>query len=180
MRDAALPDEAEAILALNNAAVPEVNAIDGAMLDHLAAIGRVRVAAADGQILAVLVTLPPGQAYDSLNYAWFSARYDDFLYIDRVVVAPDARGSGIGRLLYEDAIVAAAAAGRPFVLSEVNVDPPNPASLAFHERLGFRQVAERLNEREGKTVAMMERAVPATPHSEGASSVSQSAGSPER
>jgi predicted GNAT superfamily acetyltransferase len=35
--------------------------------------------------------------------------------------------------------------------------PPNPGSLAFHERLGFKQVGVRQEEGGAKAVALMER-----------------------
>ena len=37
------------------------------------------------------------------HMAWFRARFDDFLYIDRIVIAPDASGQGRARQLYEGA-----------------------------------------------------------------------------
>jgi hypothetical protein len=159
VRDAELPGEVDGILALNNAAVPAVNGLGATDLLELARMGAVRVAVDGAELLGAVVTLGPGRPYDSLNYAWFVERYDDFLYIDRVVVAPAARGRGVGRLLYEDVIGQARREQRPRVASEVNVDPPNPVSHAFHARLGFEPVAERLNEREGKVVAMMVRPV---------------------
>lgn len=159
VRDADLRTESDRIVALNNAAVPAVNALDAGSLHSLSRMGEVRVAEEGGHVLGVIVTIGPGRPYESLNYAWFVERYDDFLYIDRVIVAPEARGRGVGRVLYEDAVRRAGEGGRRQVLSEVNVDPPNPVSLAFHARLGFESVAERLNARDGKTVAMMVRAL---------------------
>lgn len=156
--DGAFPADRDALVALNNAAVPAVNALAPEDLDALAAMGATRLVR-DGAPLGFVLTMDGRQDYDSLNYRWFQARYADFLYVDRIVVAAAAKGRGVGRLLYEDAIRRAAAADLPFVLAEVNVDPPNPASLAFHASLGFRPLAERLNEREGKVVRMLERAV---------------------
>ena len=137
--------------------MPAVNAIDECALHQLSRMGEVLVARSGEEVVGVVVTMGPGRPYDSLNYAWFVDRYEDFLYVDRVVVAPEARGRGVGRLLYEDAIARARRGGRPWVLAEVNVAPPNPVSQAFHASLGFEVVAERLNERDGKTVAMMVR-----------------------
>ncbi|MCF3936567.1 GNAT family N-acetyltransferase [Acuticoccus sp. M5D2P5] len=160
VEDADLARHGEAILAINNAAEPAVNALDRADLDALAAEGRVRVvlsATPEAPVAGLIVLMPPGAAYESPNYRWFSDRYDDFLYVDRIVVSPLARGSGIGRALYEDAIALALEGGRPRILSEVNVSPPNPESMAFHDRLGFAPIHERLNDENGKVVAMMVR-----------------------
>jgi len=88
------------------------------------------------------------------NHAWFLARHRAFLYIDRVVVAAQARGRGWARRLYEDA--AAIAGARP-LCCEVNIVPPNEASLAFHERLGFVACGEAADPRNGKRVRYLER-----------------------
>ncbi len=154
--DADLPRDAEALLALNNGAVPAVNALDDATLLGLASMGRVRLVR-DGAVLGFILTMSAGRPYPSLNYCWFGDRYDHFLYVDRVIVSEAARGRGIGRRLYEDASALARATEAGRVCCEVNLDPPNPESLAFHERLGFVPICARLNPPEGKTVAMMVR-----------------------
>jgi hypothetical protein len=43
-------------------------------------------------------------------------------------------------LLYRDLFARASRAGHCCVVCEVNSDPPNPASDAFHAALGFSQV----------------------------------------
>jgi predicted GNAT superfamily acetyltransferase len=45
-------------------------------------------------IAAFLLAFREGAGYDSVNYRWFAQRYERFLYVDRVVVAPAARGQG--------------------------------------------------------------------------------------
>jgi len=40
---------------------------------------------------------------------------------------------------------------------EVNLRPPNEGSMHFHQRLGFRQVAEQESEGGTKTVALLVR-----------------------
>lgn len=163
VEDADLGADTAALLALNNAAVPAVNTLTVEAFQALAALGRVRVVRGDGGTVdGFVLTLPSGTDYASLNYQWFDKRYASFLYVDRVVVDPRAQGGGIGRLLYEDTIARARAEGFERVCSEVNVDPPNPQSMAFHARLGFVPVFERLNPAEGKTVAMMVHGLAAT------------------
>jgi hypothetical protein len=43
------------------------------------------------------------------------------------------------------------------VTAEVNEVPPNPESMAFHAKLGFRHLLSRTSPRLGKRVAMLER-----------------------
>ena len=143
VRDAVTADQA-AVLALNNGAIPHVNALDAAQLVTLAGYAAYfRVAEDEAGLTAFVLCVPPGTAYWSDNYAWFTARHGDapaaFLYLDRVVVAPRAMRGGVGRALYTDLYTFAR--GRwPRITLEVNLRPPNPGSAAFHRRMGFREV----------------------------------------
>ena len=49
-----------------------------------------------------LLAFAPGAGYDSLNYRWFSARFEWFTYIDCIVIAPACVGFGFGRALYKE------------------------------------------------------------------------------
>ncbi len=99
-----------------------------------------RVVEVQGDIAAFLLAFGPGVAYDSVNYRWFDQRYEHFLYIDRVVVAAVSQRSGLGKALYADAIRTAREHGVPRVVCEVDIDPVNTASVAFHDKLGFLEV----------------------------------------
>jgi L-amino acid N-acyltransferase len=56
-----------------------------------------------------------------------------------VYVAADRRGRGIGRQLVEALFPVAAKLGKHVMLG--GIDAANAASIAFHQRLGFKQVA---------------------------------------
>ena len=157
MRDAVAADHA-AVLALNNAAAPHVNELSEEQFAWIAShADYFRVAEDAAGIAGFVLALRPGLDYWSLNYRWFSERGDGFLSLDRIVVAERTRGMGIGRLLYDD--IDRFASGRWDRISlEVNLLPPNPGSLAFHERLGFRRVGVREEDGGTKAVALMERA----------------------
>ena len=66
-----------------------------------------------------------------------------------VYVARDARGRGVGRQLLEGLIDAARASGRWMI--QTSIFPENRASIALHERCGFRVVGtrERIAKRDG-------------------------------
>ena len=89
---------------------------------------------------AFLIGLDQDARYGSPNFRWFKERFPRFAYVDRLVVAPHARGRGIGRSLYEDFFDVARRAGHDLIACEVNVDPPNPTSDAFHAALGFEEI----------------------------------------
>jgi uncharacterized protein len=142
-----------AVHALNQAAVPAMNAVGEAFFADMAArAAAFLVAEREATIVGFLLALPPEVPYESANYRWFSSRYDDFVYIDRVAVAAAERGAGVGRALY-DAL--GAAVGERRLCCEVNLQPPNPGSLAFHVRLGFRVVGEQDTEGGAKRVALL-------------------------
>jgi predicted GNAT superfamily acetyltransferase len=58
-------------------------------------------------------------------------------YVHFIGVAPDERGSGLGRELYERFFEAAQGSGRSVVRCVTS--PQNTASVAFHEAIGFEQ-----------------------------------------
>lgn len=157
MRDS---DAAE-VAALNEGAVPAVNSLSVDEVRDLWAKCDVAVVATNhqGVIQAFLLSLCPGADYDSENYVWFEERGVRHQYIDRIVVAPSARGTGVGRALYESVFERARERGANEVTCEVNVEPPNPGSMAFHERLGFNRLAEQDTKDGSVRVALLARSV---------------------
>lgn len=110
-----------------------------------------------GEADAFLIALDQDAAYDNPNFRWMRSWFDRFVYVDRVVVATHARGRGLARTLYEDLFAAARAAGHTRIVCEVNSDPPNPASDAFHARLGFAEVGSAVLPGGAKTVRYLSR-----------------------
>ncbi|MBB4285166.1 GNAT family N-acetyltransferase [Roseospira goensis] len=154
------PTDLPAALALNNAAAPHVNVLDADGLARLWAWAAVALGARgdDGGLLGFLLALPPDLPYDSANYRWVVGRRPQFLYVDRVVVTPGARGRGVGRALYRAALDAARCEGYASVVCEVNERPPNPGSLAFHAALGFGVIGRCDHGPHDKAVVFLERA----------------------
>ncbi len=135
-------DEA-AVRAVNAANVPEVGPLDDDRLALFAVdAARFDVVEAAGEVVGLLVGLVEGSSYASPNYRWFAQRHDRFAYVDRIALQPEARGIGAADALYDAIEADARAAGRPVLCAEVNVVPPNPRSLRFHERRGFEVVGE--------------------------------------
>ena len=131
------PAVQQALLALNAAHEAETSPLDAAGLHALlAASWHLGLAGPHGQH-GVLLALDDRSEWPGVNFQWFKARFARFIYIDRVVVAATQQGRGIGRHLYAELFQRAAAAGVPLIGCEVNSQPPNPASDAFHAALGF-------------------------------------------
>jgi predicted GNAT superfamily acetyltransferase len=154
-------DDLDAILAMNNAAVPAVNHLGAADLEHIwTQSSSVTVATVDGNVGGFLILLDgPGCDYDSLNYTWFCQRYERFCYVDRIVVADRNRGMGIGRVLYQHAITRLVV-DHPVLCAEVNIRPRNQPSLDFHDAMNFVPVGRQDTEGGKKTVVMLARTLP--------------------
>jgi uncharacterized protein len=88
--------------------------------------------------------------YDSVNYQWFNQRYDSFVYIDRIVVGTEARGSGIGSAFYVRLEEWARKQHKSCLVAEVDIVPLNQGSLNFHNRQGFKQLGEQVYSNAGK------------------------------
>lgn len=144
------PDAEAAALALNNAHATELSWLDAERLAML--LGQAFHARQIGPARAFLLAFDQNAEYDSPNYRWFQARYPRFVYVDRVVVERAARGLGHARRLYADLIGRAAKVGHDLIVCEVNTDPPNPASDAFHAKLGFTEVGSAVIHGGCKTV----------------------------
>jgi predicted GNAT superfamily acetyltransferase len=154
------PDDAAAVLALNAASVSVLSPLDADALARLAAqAASFRVVAEGGRVDAFLLALREGADYASPNYRWFAARHPRFVYIDRIVVAADARGGGLGATLYADLFAHARAHGVPWLACEFDIDPPNPASARFHARFGFQEVGRQRVAGGAKEVSLQMAAV---------------------
>lgn len=148
-------DDLEALLALSNAHEREIGRFTREAFAELVALSfRTRMT---GERDAFLIALSERAPENAPNWRWFAARFARFVYVDRVVVAEGSRTRGLGKLLYEDVIEAARRAGHTRLCCEVNVDPPNPGSAAFHAKMGFQEIGRaRLTDR-GKTVRYLTR-----------------------
>lgn len=145
-----------AVLELNHRHVELLSPMDAARLDRLRGwASRADVIVCDDEVAGFVLVFSPGVDYDSQNYRWFSLRYGaDFDYLDRIVVDDAFRRRGLASAVYDAVEASASARGR--LVLEVNLDPPNEASLAFHRGRGYREVHQL--GATGHVVSLMERA----------------------
>ena len=148
------------LVELNDAASPAVPVTSETEMAALLGVAGFTLAAREHDTLVgFVIGMHPGANYASENYRFFNARSTDFLYVDRIVIDDERRGTGIGRALYEAVFDLARTGGLREVTCEVNLDPPNPESLAFHARLGFARVGEQETKNGSVTVALLATAV---------------------
>ena len=145
------------LLDLNNAHEVELSRLTPDDLRHLC--DRAFLASRIGRVEAFLISFDQDADLTGVNFRWFRERCARFIYVDRIVVAPRARGQGHARRLYTDLIFRARRHGHDRIVCEVNADPPNPASDAFHARMGFRVIGSAVLSGSDKTVRYFSRAL---------------------
>jgi len=142
------------ILALNDRFVAVTSPMDAAQFQHLLEISSLCIVAEnDGEILGFVLAMTKQDTYENGNFQWFKDRLNNFVYIDRIVVAADGRGAGVGSQLYEHITEWARQRDLLLIAAEMDLVPPNEASLKFHQKKGFVALGQRILE-SGKTVSM--------------------------
>jgi predicted GNAT superfamily acetyltransferase len=159
-------DDLENLLELNQSNLPHVGSISMPDLEHLHSQAvYFRVAEFEQQTAGFLIAFEPEAEYGSLNFLWFKKRYNAFVYIDRIVVAPEARRQGIAVHLYQDLEHFAAQRTIPVMACEYNMRPKNEVSRQFHRRYGFKEVGIQDTENGKKTVSLQIKPVERVPAS---------------
>jgi len=148
-------DDLEHLLELNQSNLPQVGSISMLDLEHLHSQAvYFRVAEFERQTAGFLIAFEPEAEYGSLNFLWFKKHYNAFVYIDRIVVAPEARRKGIAVRLYQDLENFAAKRKIPIMACEYNLRPKNEVSRQFHGRYGFKEAGTQETENGKKTVSL--------------------------
>lgn len=138
----------DTVVEINQGALEGVGPLDRDSLAGLVAMADdALVLDDDGAIAGFVITLAPGADYDSSRYRWFEDRLDDYVYLDRIVVAPTHRRQGVASRLYD-----AIENDLPIALE---IYETNDGSIAFHTGRGYAEVG-RLSHA-GKVNLMMVR-----------------------
>lgn len=148
---------APGLLALNNHFARELSYLSPEKAAHL--VRDAFMACRIGETDALLLAFDQDAAYENPNFDWFRSRFDRFVYIDRVVVSPAMRGRGLAQALYRALFRRAAVRGHAQIVCEINLEPPNPGSDAFHAALGFEQIGLAILPAAGKTVRYFSRRI---------------------
>lgn len=153
LRDATLQD-ASTIVELNDAVVEVTSPMDTERFKLLLDLSsHCVVAEQDGDVIGFVLAMQSGDAYENANFEWFTQRLNNFVYVDRIVIADAGRGRGLGGKLYKHVADAARKTGCLVMSAEMDLVPPNEHSLQFHKKSGFVKLGEREYE-SGKIVSM--------------------------
>jgi predicted GNAT superfamily acetyltransferase len=159
-------DDLSYLQEINQSNLPHVGSISMPDLEYLHSQAvYFRVAEFEGQTAGFFIAFEPEAAYGSLNFLWFKKHYKAFVYIDRIVVAPEARRKGIAVRLYQDLEHFAAERKIPIMTCEYNLRPKNEVSRQFHQRYGFKEVGTQETENGKKTVSLQIKQVNPVPPS---------------
>mgnify|MGYP005670554933 CR=1 FL=1 len=151
------PANIEAIWAINEQGLPGTGRVSEQEISDLLQFSSLSVGVFDGnELLGFVICLPPRTRYGSLNYQWFNDHYNAFVYVDRITVSTLHRNRGVGTKLYETVVAYSKEKNIP-IAAEVNLNPPNPGSIRFHERFNFEQVG--VLHHDEKSVTMLLRKV---------------------
>ena len=139
------------VLEINNANTPGVSELTFTELEtdlenslHALAIDNEQ-----GKVCAFCITFDPGAPDAGDNHRWFAERYESFVYLDRIAIDSNHQNRGLGAVLYQSVeLHMLDSAQHSLLCCEVNLEPPNPGSLRFHQRIGFMElgrVTQQLN-----------------------------------
>jgi len=110
-----------------------------------------------GEVCAFCITFAPDAPHAGVNHQWFAERYKSFVYLDRIAIDSNHQNRGLGALLYQTVEQRMLdSAEHSLLCCEVNLEPPNPGSLRFHQRIGFTEVGQR-GDGEGYRVVLLAR-----------------------
>ena len=90
-----------------------------------------------GKLSGFLLGVSAGRAVENVGHMWFQTRFDNFLYVDRVVTTADDRRRGVGKAILLEALQWCRERGIGNLVCQVHDRPPNPAGHALCRALGF-------------------------------------------
>ena len=147
-------DDAAIIAQLNEAFVSVTSPMDTERFLSLYELSSFcLVAETTDSVIGFVIAMKNGALYENGNYQWFEAQVADMVYVDRIVLANEARNKGVGKALYVYLADLALSSGCRIMTAEMDIDPPNDHSVYFHKKLGFLEIGQRTLD-SGKRVSM--------------------------
>ena len=131
------------VLEINNANTPGVSELTLSELetDMKNCLYALAIDNEQGEVCAFCITFAADAPDAGANHRWFADRYESFVYLDRIAIDSNHQNHGLGALLYQSVEQHMLnSAEHSLLCCEVNLEPPNPGSLRFHQRIGFTEV----------------------------------------
>ena len=150
------------VLEINNANTPGVSELTFAELelDLHSSLHALAIDNELGEVCAFCITFDPGAPDAGDNHRWFAERYESFVYLDRIAIDSNYQNRGLGALLYQSVEQhMLKSAEHSLLCCEVNLEPPNPGSLRFHQRIGFTEVGQSMQEYANYRVSYLSKSI---------------------
>lgn len=149
-------EDFDEILKINSESGPGVVTLDEKELRRVFSLSSVSLVATEAdQVVGYLLGNSSSDPYDCEEIQFFrTALHQPFWYINQVAVGAKARRTGIASRMYGDLLRRCRNLNIATLCCEVNLRPANPASLRFHERLGFARVRE-IKTADGRLAVLM-------------------------
>ena len=147
----------EGVLRINAESLPGVACLDRHELERLLSMPNEHLAieGPDGGLGGYLLAFRNDAPYDGEEFLTFAkSASESFIYIDQLAIETSYRQAGLGSILYEALELRAKNSLVARLCCEINLEPPNPTSLAFHRAKGFTQSGS-LATTDGRMVALM-------------------------
>ena len=151
--------DCEEVLRINAESQPGVAHLDRTEFERLVRLKNEHLVmeGAEGGLVGYLLAFPSGTPYDGEEFLLLTKTLlDSFIYIDQVAVGAGGRRMGTASRLYQAVETVAQRRAIQVLCCEVNLNPPNPGSFAFHRSKGFSQTRV-LETRDHRTVALMSK-----------------------
>lgn len=151
----ATPNDLNVIFTINKANVPHVGDVSLEWFKKYLSLSHYfRVIEVEHKVVGFMIAMLPLTDYKSENFLWFKKNYDSFVYVDRIAIDQNYIGQGYGKKLYED-LASVSEGNTNLIACEVNTNPPNPESLAFHKKIGFNEVGILVTKNGNVTVSLL-------------------------
>ena len=149
------------VLEINNANTPGVSELTFTELesDLNNSLHALAIENEQGDVCAFCITFDPTAPDAGDNHRWFAERYKSFVYLDRIAIDSNHQNRGLGALLYQSVEQQMlCSAEHSLLCCEVNLEPPNPGSLRFHQRIGFAEVGQH-SPQQGYVVTLLQKSI---------------------
>jgi predicted GNAT superfamily acetyltransferase len=90
-----------------------------------------------GKLSGFLLGIDSSRVVENFGYVWFQMRFDNFLYVDRVVITTDARRRGMATAMLTQVLQWCREHGIDNLVCHVHDRPANPAGHALCKTMGF-------------------------------------------
>lgn len=126
---------------LNERMAPEALNLSERMFSELAQRCDYRFELKAGpRLSAFALAMSSNQAIDHVSYQWFMTRFDDFVYLDRIVVDNPFFRQGLGTQLLEACVAKAHNEHKTLIVCQVHDRPSNKVGHLFAQSMEFHAI----------------------------------------